>query len=101
MDTDIPHAIGQVRVLSPVVTICAGLTATAYERNSVIVTTNLPFENWTEVLGNERHELAVLEAERVEYRLSAIISLVLASTPPGGTHARQFLAESDSRNRRH
>ena len=25
--------------------------ATAYERNSLIVTTNLPFENWTEVLG--------------------------------------------------
>jgi DNA replication protein DnaC len=24
--------------------------STAYERNSVIVTTNLPFENWTEVL---------------------------------------------------
>ena len=28
--------------------------ATAYERNSLIVTTNLPFENWTEVLGSER-----------------------------------------------
>ena len=25
--------------------------ASAYERNSLIVTTNLPFENWTEVLG--------------------------------------------------
>ena len=25
--------------------------ATAYERSSVMVTTNLPFENWTEVLG--------------------------------------------------
>jgi DNA replication protein DnaC len=28
--------------------------ATAYERNSMLVTTNLPFENWTEVLGSER-----------------------------------------------
>ena len=28
--------------------------STAYERNSVIVTTNIPFENWTEVLGSER-----------------------------------------------
>jgi hypothetical protein len=28
--------------------------ATAYERNSLIVTTNLPFEHWTEVLGSER-----------------------------------------------
>ena len=25
----------------------------AYERNSLIVTTNLPFENWTEVMGSE------------------------------------------------
>ena len=28
--------------------------STAYERNASIVTTNLPFENWTEVLGSER-----------------------------------------------
>ncbi|MBM4023641.1 MAG: ATP-binding protein, partial [Planctomycetes bacterium] len=28
--------------------------ATAYEGNSLIVTTNLPFEHWTEVLGSER-----------------------------------------------
>ena len=27
---------------------------TAYERTSVVLTTNLPFENWTEVLGSER-----------------------------------------------
>ena len=27
---------------------------TAYERTSVVVTTNLPFEQWTEVLGSER-----------------------------------------------
>jgi len=33
----------------------------------VIVTTNLPFENWTEVLCNKRHELAVLEMERLKY----------------------------------
>ena len=35
--------------------------ATAYERNSVLVTTNLPFENWTEVLGNERLTGAALD----------------------------------------
>ena len=35
--------------------------ATAYERNSLIVTTNLPFENWTEVLGNERRTEASLD----------------------------------------
>jgi hypothetical protein len=35
--------------------------ATAYERNSVVVTTNLPFENWTEVLGSERLTGAALD----------------------------------------
>ena len=53
--------------------------ATAYERNSLIVTTNLPFENWTEVLGNERltgatldrltHRCHILETKGESYRL--------------------------------
>jgi len=53
--------------------------ATAYERTSVILTTNLPFENWTEVLGNERltgaaldrltHRSHVLETSGESYRL--------------------------------
>lgn len=53
--------------------------ATAYERTSVILTTNLPFENWTEVLGNERltgaaldrltHRSQVLETSGESYRL--------------------------------
>jgi len=53
--------------------------ATAYERNSLIVTTNLPFENWTEVLGNERltgaaldrltHRCHILETKGQSYRL--------------------------------
>lgn len=53
--------------------------ANAYERNSVIVTTNLPFENWTEVLGNERltgaaldrltHRCHILETKGESYRL--------------------------------
>ena len=30
------------------------IISTAYERTSILVTTNLPFENWTEVLGSER-----------------------------------------------
>ena len=33
----------------------------AYERTSVIVTTNLPFEQWTEVLGSERLTGATLD----------------------------------------
>ena len=35
--------------------------STAYERTSIIVTTNLPFENWTEVLESERLTGAVLD----------------------------------------
>jgi DNA replication protein DnaC len=53
--------------------------ATAYERTSVILTTNLPFENWTEILGNERltgaaldrltHRCHILETSGESYRL--------------------------------
>lgn len=53
--------------------------STAYERNSIIVTTNLPFEQWTEVLGSERltgatldrltHRCHILEATGESYRL--------------------------------
>jgi DNA replication protein DnaC len=55
------------------------LIATAYERNSMIVTTNLPFENWTEVLGSERltgaaldrltHRCHIIETKGESYRL--------------------------------
>ena len=51
----------------------------AYERTSLIVTTNLPFEAWTEVLGGERltgalldrltHRVHILEANGESYRL--------------------------------
>jgi DNA replication protein DnaC len=53
--------------------------ALSYERVSVIVTTNLPFENWTEVLGSERltgaaldrltHRCHILETRGDSYRL--------------------------------
>ena len=53
--------------------------STAYERTSVIVTTNLPFEEWTEVLGSERltgatldrltHRCTIVETGRESYRL--------------------------------
>ena len=53
--------------------------STAYERTSLVVTTNLPFENWTEVLGSERltgatldrltHRCHILEATGPSYRL--------------------------------
>ncbi len=51
----------------------------AYERTSLIVTTNLPFEAWTEVLGSERltgalldrltHRVHIMEANGESYRL--------------------------------
>jgi len=55
------------------------VVSTAYERTSLIVTTNLPFENWREVLGSERltgarldrltHRCHILEATGESYRL--------------------------------
>lgn len=51
----------------------------AYERTSLLITTNLPFEAWTEVLGSERltgalldrltHLIHILEANGESYRL--------------------------------
>jgi len=51
----------------------------AYERLSLIVTTNLPFESWTDVFGSERltgalldrltHRVHILEANGPSYRL--------------------------------
>lgn len=53
--------------------------ASAYERQSVVLTTNLGFEHWTEVLGNERltgaaldrltHRAAIIETAGESYRL--------------------------------
>jgi DNA replication protein DnaC len=37
------------------------VVSTAYERQSVMITTNLPFERWVEVLGSERLTGAVLD----------------------------------------
>jgi DNA replication protein DnaC len=55
------------------------IISTAYERQSLIVTTNLPFENWTEVLGSERltgaaldrltHRCQIIETTGESYRL--------------------------------
>ena len=51
----------------------------AYERQSLAVTTNLPFENWVEVMGSERltgalldrltHRVHIIEANGESYRL--------------------------------
>ena len=54
--------------------------STAYERTSLIVTSNLPFESWTEVLGSERltgatldrltHRCQIIETRGESYRLT-------------------------------
>lgn len=51
----------------------------AYERTSLLITTNLPFENWIEVMGSERltgalldrltHRVHILEANGESFRL--------------------------------
>jgi len=56
------------------------IVSRAYEQHSLIVTTNLPFENWVEVFGNERltgalldrltHRVHILKANGESYRLS-------------------------------
>ena len=50
-----------------------------YERGSILVNTNLPFDEWTEVFGSERltgalldrltHHVHILEMNRESYRL--------------------------------
>ncbi len=52
----------------------------AYERTSLLVTTNLPFENWVEIMGSERmtgalidrltHRVHILEANGQSFRLT-------------------------------
>lgn len=67
--------------------------STAYERTSLIVTTNLPFERWTEVLGCERltgaaldrltHRCHIIECNGDSYRLKDAKRRRRSSEPPG------------------
>ena len=71
--------------------------SSAYERTSVIVTTNLPFESWTEVLGSERltgatldrltHRCHIIETRGESYRLHDAKTRTRRSktTDPGAT----------------
>jgi DNA replication protein DnaC len=62
----------------------------AYENTSVIVTTNLPFDQWTEVLGSQRltgavldrltHRCHILESSGESYRLGAARKRLLKIT---------------------
>ena len=71
--------------------------STAYERTSLIVTSNLPFESWTEVLGSERltgatldrltHRCHIIETRGESYRLHDAKTRTRRSktTDPGAT----------------
>ena len=68
------------------------IVSRAYERLSLIVTTNLPFEQWTEVMGSERltgamldrltHRVHIIEANGESYRLRD--ARKRRKSPPGG-----------------
>ena len=66
-----------------------------YERGSILVTTNLPFDEWTEVFGSERltgalldrltHHVHIIEMNGDSYRLKG--SRQNAVSPPPGEPA--------------
>ncbi len=76
--------------------------STAYERTSLIVTSNLPFESWTEVLGSERltgatldrltHRCRIIETKGESYRLSDAKARNRRTTPTAETRTRPSAA---------
>ena len=72
--------LGYVPFSKPGAELLFEVVSRAYERTSLIVTTNLPFENWPEVCGSERltgamldrltHRVHILEANGESYRLT-------------------------------
>ena len=62
-----------------------------YERDSIMVTTNLPFDEWTEVFGSERltgalldrltHHVHILEMNGESYRLKRSRESVASQAP--------------------
>ncbi len=78
--------------------------STAYERTSLIVTTNLPFDHWTEVLGSERltgatldrltHRCQIIETKGESYRLRDAKARVRKPSEPGeGTQKERGTTE--------
>ena len=74
------HRLGYVSATKVGAELLFDVIATAYERSSVMVTTNLPFENWTEVLGHSErltgatpdrltHRCKIIETKGESYRL--------------------------------
>ena len=62
-----------------------------YERGSILITTNLPFDEWTEVFGSERltgalldrltHHVHILEMNSESYRLKRSRENVASQVP--------------------
>lgn len=79
MDTLVLDELGYVPFSKPGAELLFDVVSRAYERTSLIVTTNLPFEQWIEVLGSERltgalldrltHRVHIIEANGQSYRL--------------------------------
>ena len=71
----------------------------SYERTSLIVTTNLPFESWPEVLGSERltgalldrltHRVHIIEANGESYRLRESKRRQRRASPRDGRGSRE------------
>ena len=61
LDVLVLDELGYVPFSKPGAELLFDVVSRAYERTSLIVTTNLPFEQWTEVLGSERLTGALLD----------------------------------------
>ncbi len=61
LDLLVLDELGYVPTSKAGVVLLFDVIRTAYERTSIIVTTNLPFEQWTEVLDSERPVGAILD----------------------------------------
>jgi DNA replication protein DnaC len=78
-DVLILDELGYVPFSKPEAELLFEVISRSYERLSLIVTTNLPFESWTEIFGSERltgalldrltHRVHILEANGPSYRL--------------------------------
>ena len=66
----------------PAPSCCSEVFSQRYERGSIMVTSNLPFDEWTEIFGSERltgalldrltHPVHILEMNGESYRLNQI-----------------------------
>ena len=84
--------LGYVPFSKPGAELLFEVVSRAYERLSLIVTTNLPFEHWVEVCGSERltgamldrltHRVHILEANGESYRLSESRRRLKSRKPP-------------------